>query len=134
MNNTIHVVAAVITNTSGQVLIAKRPLNTHQGGLWEFPGGKVEPDEAVEAALKRELAEELDIRIEQFEPFITVSHDYSDKSVLLDVWKVTSFRGHARGLEGQEVCWVSLGDIGSYDFPAANREILEALFQRVNRI
>lgn len=127
MTERIHVVAAVITDPSGRILIAKRPANAHQGGLWEFPGGKVEPEEAVETALKRELAEELDIEIEQFEPFITVSHDYSDKSVFLDVWKVTAFRGQPCGLEGQEVCWVSQDDINGYDFPEANREILEAL-------
>jgi len=93
--NRIHVAAAVIRSTDGLVLIAKRPLDKHQGGLWEFPGGKVEKGEAVEVALARELLEELGIGVTAARPLIQVRHDYPDKHVLLDVWEVTAFSGES---------------------------------------
>ena len=80
----IHVVAAVIER-DGHILIARRHDHVHQGGKWEFPGGKVEPQEPVQTALCRELEEELGIQAKCFEPLITVAHDYVDKQVLLDV-------------------------------------------------
>lgn len=119
-------VAAVIENTESQVFIAKRPFHTHQGGLWEFPGGKVEEGEFPEDALKRELFEELGIRITEYEPLIQLSHDYPDKSVFLDVWRVSQFKGSAYGKEGQETCWVAKNKLCDFQFPAANRAILNA--------
>ena len=83
----LHVAAGVIRGADGHVLIAKRPLDKHQGGLWEFPGGKVEEGETAEAALARELAEELGIAVIAARPLIQVRHDYPDKQVLLDVWE-----------------------------------------------
>src|SRR3954465_8084222 len=78
----VHVAAAVIRGTDGKILIARRADTQHQGGLWEFPGGKVEPGEAVEAALARELQEELGITVEAARPLIKVTHDYPDKQIL----------------------------------------------------
>jgi 8-oxo-dGTP diphosphatase len=95
----IHVVAAVIYGNSNQILIARRAAHLHQGGLWEFPGGKLEANESPYQGLVRELTEELDIRVTSATPFIQVSHDYTDKQVLLDVWQVTAFVGQARGAE-----------------------------------
>jgi len=129
----IHVVAAVIYAAPGmnQILIAKRPDHLHQGGLWEFPGGKVDQGESAWQALVRELREELDINVTKAEPMMQLSHDYSDKQVMLDIWQVTGFEGQARGEEGQECCWVSVAEIvadnSDYQFPAANRAILERL-------
>jgi len=129
----IHVVAAVIyaAPSMSQILIAKRPNHLHQGGLWEFPGGKVDQDESPRQALVRELQEELDINVTTAEPMMQLSHDYTDKQVLLDIWKVTGFEGQARGVEGQECRWVSLTEIvadnSEYQFPAANRAILARL-------
>jgi 8-oxo-dGTP diphosphatase len=129
----IHVVAAVIYAAPGmsQILIAKRPDHLDQGGLWEFPGGKVDKGESPWQALVRELREELDINVTTAEPMIQLSHDYSDKQVMLDIWQVTGFEGQARGVEGQECCWVSVAEIvadnSDYQFPAANRVILERL-------
>lgn len=129
----IHVVAAVIYAAPGmnQILIAKRPDHLHQGGLWEFPGGKVDQGESPRQALVRELQEELDINVTTAEPMMQLSHDYTDKQVLLDIWKVTGFEGQARGVEGQECRWVSLTEIvadnSEYQFPAANRAILARL-------
>mgnify|MGYP002714153243 CR=1 FL=1 len=123
----VHVAAAVIRGADGRVLIAKRPQDKHQGGLWEFPGGKVEEGEAVERALARELEEELGIRVEAARPLIQVHHDYPDKQVLLDVWEVSSFTGEPHGAEGQPLAWVSERQLLEYEFPAANKPIVAVL-------
>ncbi|NVK44248.1 MAG: Nudix family hydrolase [Oceanospirillaceae bacterium] len=122
----IHVAAAVIVDESRRILLARRPDDKHQGGLWEFPGGKVEPGEPVREALDRELHEELGIRVERARPLIQIPHHYPDKSVLLDVFLVEGFSGQAHGREGQPVCWVDASALDNYDFPAANRPILAA--------
>ena len=122
----VHVAAAVIGREDDAVLLALRPTNKHQGGLWEFPGGKVESGENVRDALCRELDEELGIQVLEASPLISVRHDYDDKSVKLDVWRVTKFSGAARGCEGQEIRWVPLCDLGAYQFPAANLPIVTA--------
>ena len=123
----VHVAAAVIRGTDGRILIARRADTQHQGGLWEFPGGKVEEGEAVERALARELEEELGIRVEAARPLIQVQHDYPDKQVLLDIWKVTRFLGEPFGKEGQECRWVPLAELHNYHFPDANGPIVARL-------
>ena len=134
----IHVVAAVIvgstlTGNQEQIFISRRPDHLHQGGFWEFPGGKVEEGESAESALARELFEELDIRLDAIEPYMQIEHDYPDKKVFLDIWQVNRFTGTARGKEGQKCCWVSLEQLLQkepqrlFDFPAANQPILERL-------
>lgn len=127
MTKLIHVAVGVIVGADGKILIAKRPQTTHQGGLWEFPGGKVDAGESVQQALVRELKEELAINVIASEPLIQIRHHYPDKSVLLDVHKVIHFEGEPCGAEGQPICWVSVGDLGSYEFPAANKPIIKAL-------
>src|SRR5690606_28424248 len=127
MTQVVHVAVGVIVAADGKILIARRPEGVHQGGLWEFPGGKVDAGESVSVALKRELAEELDIEVEQTQPLIQIRHDYGDKSVLLDVHKVTVFSGVAKGNEGQPVRWVLPAELADYKFPAANKPIITAL-------
>lgn len=124
----IHVAAAVIQNSVGDILIAKRSTDKHQGGLWEFPGGKVEEGESALEALSRELYEELGIEIDRDKtrPLIKIPHHYADKSVLLDVFQVNAFSGNAWGKEGQPVKWVSRSQLDAYEFPAANKPILNA--------
>ncbi|MGY4530994.1 8-oxo-dGTP diphosphatase [Pseudomonas sp. TE3786] len=122
----VHVAAAVIRGTDGRILLARRPDDKHQGGLWEFPGGKVEEGESVRAALGRELAEELGIQVTAARPLIQVRHDYPDKHVLLDVWEVSAFTGEPHGAEGQPLAWVSNRELNDYEFPAANRPIVAA--------
>ncbi|WP_126453536.1 Nudix family hydrolase [Sulfuriflexus mobilis] len=122
----VHVAAAVVVNPEGQILIARRSPDVHQGGLWEFPGGKVEAGETVEEALARELHEELGIVPSQARPLIRVHHDYADKSVLLDVWRVEAFRGAVQGREGQPVKWVEPQQLREYAFPEANQPIIRA--------
>ena len=122
----IHVVAAVIKNGRGQFLIARRPAHVHQGGLWEFPGGKKEPTEPPENALRRELVEELGIEPMDFRPLIQIPHHYPDKSVLLDVWLVSNWSGKPYGKEGQAIQWVQAHELDDFQFPEANTGIIKA--------
>ena len=122
----LHVVAAVIENSQGQVLLARRPEHVDQGGLWEFPGGKLEGDEEALTALGRELDEELGIRPIHAYPLIRIPWDYPQHSVLLEVWRVTDFAGEAHGAEGQPVAWVDKQCLADYLFPAANAAIVAA--------
>lgn len=126
-NHRIHVAVAALANDRDEILIALRPDHAHQGGLWEFPGGKVEPGEAVAEALQRELREEIGIEAIAVRPLIRLHYDYPDKSVLLDVWLVHQFSGRAHGREGQPVQWVPRASLAGFDFPAANRPIIKAL-------
>ncbi|MHB0774326.1 Nudix family hydrolase [Halomonas sp. WWR20] len=123
----VHVAAAAIVRSDGQVLIARRPSTVDQGGLWEFPGGKLAPYETGFEALKRELYEELGIQIQRAQPLIRVHHEYPDKHILLDVWQVHDFTGEPFGREGQAVRWVKIKDLVNYPFPAANLPILRAV-------
>ena len=127
MTNSVHVAVAVIVNSEKEVLLALRHLHQHQGGLWEFPGGKVEVDESVYDALLREIREELAVTIQAAKPLIKIAHDYQDKSVLLDVWTVDEFAGTPQGQEGQTLRWCSIADLVDDDFPAANVAIIKAL-------
>ena len=122
----VHVAVGVIEK-NGNILLAKRANHQHQGGLWEFPGGKVEPKEDVQQALVRELQEELAITATVTSPLIQIRHDYGDKWVLLDVWLVTDFSGEPKGCEGQPLEWVRRNDLHRYAFPAANVPIVDAL-------
>ena len=127
MSAVTQVAVAVIVNENDEICISLRQKDAHQGGLWEFPGGKIEPGETVEAALKREIKEELDLDIEASRPLIRISHDYADKSVCLQVHKVLSYKGMASGLEGQQVRWLPLAKLSGYNFPEANKAIIKAL-------
>jgi 8-oxo-dGTP diphosphatase len=127
MKQRIHVAAGVILNSARQVLLALRPKDKHKGGLWEFPGGKVEAGESVRAALARELREEVDLVVLDAAPFLVIDHDYGDKQVKLDVWLVTRYSGSPQGSEGQEVAWVDLAALHRYQFPEANAAIVAAL-------
>ncbi|MFC3390486.1 Nudix family hydrolase [Aidingimonas halophila] len=124
----VHVAAAAMISRDGrQVLIARRPSTVDQGGLWEFPGGKLAPYETGFEALKRELHEELGVEIQRAQPLIRVHHEYPDKHVLMDVWQVREYAGEPFGREGQAVRWVRLDELFNYPFPAANMPILRAV-------
>ena len=122
----VHVAVGVIFRAD-KILLAKRAEHQHQGGLWEFPGGKVELGEHITDALKRELNEELGITPNAMLPLIQIRHDYGDKVVLLDVWCVTAFSGEPKGQEGQPLVWVSVEQLKNYSFPAANEPIVSAI-------
>lgn len=130
MTKRIHVAVGIIVNRNKQILLAKRPEHLHQGGKWEFPGGKVEQNETVTQALIRELKEEVALNVHSSEPFMALSYDYPDKQVLLDIHTVSDFTGEAQGLEGQKIAWVDKHDLTHYDFPEANKPILAKLLEQ----
>ena len=125
----LHVAVGVILDSDRNILISRRSPDAHQGGLWEFPGGKVEAGESLPVALARELREELGIEIGRTTPLLEIRHDYADKSVLLDVHVVWEFSGTARGLERQPLAWVNCSELAGYAFPAANDPIVKAVRQ-----
>lgn len=127
MPDIVHVAVAVIINKNDEACISLRSQEVHQGGLWEFPGGKVEQGESVDAALVREIKEELNLVINHSRPLIKITHSYPDKKVCLHVRKILSFNGHATGAEGQQVRWVPIDQLSAFDFPEANTAIVKAL-------
>ncbi|MFK5970870.1 MAG: Nudix family hydrolase [Candidatus Marithrix sp.] len=123
----LHVVVGIIYNSQGEVLITRRLKHVHQGGLWEFPGGKVESSETALEALNRELQEEIDITVQQARPLIRITHSYPDETVLLDVWQIEKWQGKPYGCEGQEMAWCPLNDLLNRQFPVANIPIITAI-------
>jgi 8-oxo-dGTP diphosphatase len=125
--NPLQVAVGVVKNPEGKILISLRHAELHQGGLWEFPGGKVEASETAESALARELKEELNIDVTAASPLITIRHRYPDRFVQLNVFLVEQFSGEAKSLEGQPFKWVAPYELGQYAFPAANQPIITAV-------
>ncbi len=126
----IHVVAAVMTDARGRVLLARRTENRDLAGCWEFPGGKREPGETSEQALARELEEELGIVIEAVgPPVIEVPQLYPDKRLRLEVRHALAWQGTPRGREGQALLWVAPDKLHRYDMPPADRPVVAALRQ-----
>lgn len=122
----LHVAVGVIMRQQ-QVLLALRNAKQHQGDKWEFPGGKLERGEAVEDALKRELHEELAISVTSCKPLMQLSYDYPERAVLLDIWLVSAFSGEPRGVEGQPLQWVDIGNLHQLTLPEANQPIVAHL-------
>jgi 8-oxo-dGTP diphosphatase len=127
-NSFIHVAVAAIVNNNGEVLVSQRKQGTHLGGYWEFPGGKLEQEESVADGLCRELNEELDIVPLSTRPLIRTRHQYPEKSVLLDVWKVEAYSGSPAGVEGQRIEWRAVNSLDPAVFPPADVPIINALF------
>ncbi len=130
MKKEIRVAVGVVYRQQGEqieILIAKRHQNQHQGGLWEFPGGKIEDGESCLEALKREFLEEVNVSINNAETLVDIKHDYGDKVVVLETMLTNDYTGLERGLEGQEVKWVSMYQLKNLDFPVANKAIIEAI-------
>ena len=123
----ISVAVAVIINDLDQVLIAKRHQHLHQGGKWEFPGGKIEEGETAQRALEREIKEEVELTVLEATPLMVLEYDYGDKFVSLDTWTVTRFSGTACGAEQQEIRWVERSRLMDYQFPDANQPIVDSL-------
>ncbi len=128
MNKPIHVVAAVIRNGYGQILLAQRSPNCpHLPGYWEFPGGKVEEGETPKQALVRELQEEIGITATKVTPLIQVPYSYPEKQVFLDVWEVDQYMGEIKSLEGQDLVFVELEEFEKYQLPPADIPVVSAL-------
>jgi len=120
-------VAAALYDARGRVLIAQRPAGSHQAGRWEFPGGKVDAGEREQAALARELREELGIEVRAARAFMRLTHAYDDREVELSLWIVERFSGTARALEGQRLKWVAPARLPVADILEADQTFVAAL-------
>lgn len=123
----ITVVAAIIRGEDGRICLSKRADHKHQGGRWEFPGGKVEPGETLGAALARELEEELGMVGAASTPFMTIAHHYDDLHVTLHFRDVRAWQGEPQGREGQPVQWFAPEALADLRFPAANQPVVNAI-------
>ncbi|BAY28458.1 mutator protein MutT [Nostoc carneum NIES-2107] len=122
---------AVIWNDQEQILIDRRRAGGAMGGLWEFPGGKIEPGETVEECIKREIYEELAIEIAVGEHLITIDHTYTELRVTLTVHHCRHLAGVPQAIECDEIRWVNLADLEQFAFPKANVQIIAALKARL---
>ena len=129
-----HVVIGLIVNARNQVLMAERAQHKHLGGLWEFPGGKVETNEKAVLALQRELHEELGITVRQASPVMEFPYHYPEKDVLLDVWQVSHYKGQVTGAEGQKIYWCPITDLHSMDYPPASHRIVMYLIENKEKL
>lgn len=123
----VHVLVGLLADETGRWLVNRRRAGTHMAGRWEFPGGKRQANEERFAALARELDEELGIEVVDAVPLLELSHDYPDKSVLLDVWHVRAFRGAVTAREGQALQWITVDDFAALDLLEADWPIVERL-------
>ena len=123
------VVAAAIIYREEKILLTRRKLDVHQGGLWEFPGGKQEPGETLEECLERELKEEIDIEVTRLSHFYSLRHRYTDKEVELHFFTCLTFTGTPQCLGCMEIAWVPHHELASYEFPAANQPVLKLILQ-----
>ena len=128
---TVRVVAAVIYDSLRRVLVAERPAGKSLAGCWEFPGGKVEEGESGEAALRRELREELGVQASALRPVFELKHEYPERHVDLSVWVVDAYSGVPAGLEGQSLRWESPAALRSIALLPADWPIVEWL-ERMN--
>jgi 8-oxo-dGTP diphosphatase len=122
----IDVVAAIIRKDD-EILITQRLDNVHLARFWEFPGGKVEAGESFEVALQREIQEELGIKIRVKDEFLTLDHDYPAKSVRLHFFNCTVLQGDPKAIDVADLRWVKPHDIGNYQFPPADAELISKL-------
>jgi mutator protein MutT len=122
----ITVVAAIIRRND-RILITQRSSDVHLAGLWEFPGGKVEPAESLDDALRREILEELGIRIRVENEFFTTEHHYPERSVRLHFFNCFIIEGEPRALEVADLRWISPSDLDELEFPEADKELIELL-------
>ena len=120
-------IAAGIIWRDGQILIAKRPSEGLLGGLWEFPGGKVEPGERLESAMVREVREELGVDVEPRDEIAAIKHSYSHFSITLHAFNCRYLAGEPQALGCQEFAWVKPEDLAHFAFPAANRRLIEKI-------
>ena len=132
MTRLVLVVAAAIYNSRGEILLAQRPPGKALAGLWEFPGGKVDPGEAPEAALVRELDEELSIVVDPShpEPVTFASHAYDSFHLLMPVYRITNWVGSPEPAEGQKLAWVAPQDLHTYPAPPADIPLFDFLAHR----
>ncbi|MBL8549692.1 MAG: (deoxy)nucleoside triphosphate pyrophosphohydrolase [Hyphomonadaceae bacterium] len=132
MANLVLVVAAALIDAQGRILIAQRPVGKRMAGLWEFPGGKVEPGERPDAALIRELKEELDLDVarDDLEPYAFASHAYADFHLLMPLWVIRRWKREPVALEHEALAWVLPGKLKDYAMPPADEVLVKRLMER----
>jgi 8-oxo-dGTP diphosphatase len=123
----IHVVAGILHDRQGRILLTQRPPGKHLAGLWEFPGGKCEPGESPQDALRRELHEEIGIDVSAMRRIISFPWNYAEKSIFLDVYDIADFSGIPHGRERQEIRWEHPDDLPNIPMPPADVPIIAAL-------
>ena len=128
----LNVVIGIIVDTEKKVLLNKRKKNTILSGYWEFPGGKVKPNETPDQALSRELFEELGIKIGATNTLDSIEYQYTEFDVLLLPFRIIDYKGTLRGLEGQELMWCSFNRLQNLKILPANRFLIERLFKKNN--
>ncbi|MEM7640377.1 MAG: (deoxy)nucleoside triphosphate pyrophosphohydrolase [Pseudomonadota bacterium] len=128
----VYVVAAALFDADGQVLLAQRPEGKSMAGLWEFPGGKIEKDERPEAALVRELHEELDIKVSESDlyPITFASHTYDSFHLFMPLYGLMRWMGTPNPSEGQTLAWVKPEKLHTYPAPAADIPLFDELICR----
>ena len=126
----LNVVIGIIIDTENKVLLNKRKKNTTLSGYWEFPGGKIKPNETLNQALSRELFEELGIKIGNTDPLGSIEYQYSEHDVVLLPFRIIDYKGTPRGLEGQELMWCPLNRLQNVNILPANRFFIEMLFEK----
>jgi 8-oxo-dGTP diphosphatase len=127
MSKPLNVVALVLENNQGEILVAKRAEHKHLGGMWEFPGGKVEEGESQLQALKREILEEIDYQLLQAEPLITTTHSYETFTLTLDVWHHKANNPKVFANENQPLKWVKKSTLFELGMPEADKPIINAI-------
>lgn len=124
----MKVAVAIVFDNEQRVLITRRPLHAAHGGMWEFPGGKLEAGELPSEALVREIKEEVGIEIVEYSFLGEVTHTYGDKTVTLLVFRIEQYQGNAICCESQiDLCWVSVNNLVDYTFPEANLQIINLI-------
>jgi len=122
----VTIVVAAVIEDDGTFLVTRRPEGTHLGGLWEFPGGKLDAGETHEQALAREIREELDSDIEVGALLLETEHAYADRTVSLCFYRC-ALRGSPRPLLGQQIRWVPRAELRTLDFPPADEDVIRLL-------
>ena len=133
MTRLLLVAAVAMIDTQGRILLARRPEGKSMAGLWEFPGGKLEPGETPEVALARELFEELQVQIqpENLYPLTFASHHYPDFHLLMPLFGLKHWTGSPEPMEGQTLEWVAPGDLHRYPAPPADVPLFDFLVRHL---
>ena len=126
----LNVVIGIIIDTENKLLLNIRKQNTTLSGYWEFPGGKIKPQETPDQALFRELFEELGIKIGITDPLDLIEYQYAEHDVVLLPFRIIDYKGTPRGLEGQELMWCPLNRLQNVNILPANRFFIEMLFEK----